>query len=40
MVLQLIIMKLQKFQKCKQIGLKNGVEMSEREAVTFTNFIR
>jgi len=28
------------FLKCKEIGLKNGVEMPEEEAVTFTNFIR
>lgn len=28
------------FLKCKEVGLKNGVEMPERETATFTNFIR
>ena len=26
--------------KCKQVALENGVRMPEREATTFTNFIR
>ena len=26
--------------KCKQVALENGVRLPEREAATFTNFVR
>lgn len=39
-VMRILAKNMAFFLKCKEVGLKNGVSLPQREEITFTNFIR